>query len=128
MYVAASSATCSIDGLARVVLVGDREDVVEDGEALVQLLARDRQRRRDHDYVPVDEEVEAARHCGVRHSRDRLGSLAAGVVGDQHLPRAAVADELQAPEEPLSAYVADRGMALCEAGQLPGEDIAHRGG
>ena len=41
------------------VFVGDREDVVEDRQALVELLTRDRQRRDDHDHVPVRHQVEA---------------------------------------------------------------------
>ena len=54
------------------VLVRDREHVVEDRDALVQLLARDRERRADHDHVPVRHEVEAALERRLRQPRDRL--------------------------------------------------------
>ena len=51
--------------LTGVELVGDREHLVEGREALVELLARDGQRRRDHHDVPVHEEVEASLERGL---------------------------------------------------------------
>src|SRR4029077_6969970 len=45
---------------ACVVLVRDREDVVEDGDAIRQLLRRNRERRADHEDVPGRHQEEAA--------------------------------------------------------------------
>ena len=95
-------------------LVRDGERVVEDREAFVQLLARDVQRRREHDHVPVDEEVEACVERGLRQLRDRLGGLAGGVERYERLARLPVAHELEAPEETEPADVADRGMPLLQ--------------
>src|SRR5262249_56538422 len=89
---AGSSAKARTSGgiSAGVVLVRDREHVVEDAQALVELLAGDIQRRRDHDDVPVDEEVEPALEGRLRHPGDRSRRLAAGVERYERLARLAV--------------------------------------
>src|SRR5206468_7265261 len=108
-------------------LTGEIEDLVEDAEALVELLARDRQRRRDDDHVPVRHQVEAALQRRLRQLRDRCERLAARVEGNERLASLAIADELDAPEEPLPAHLADRRVALLKPWQLLGEHLAHRG-
>src|SRR5919202_4037769 len=67
--------------------VGERESVVEGGHALLDLLARDHERRADHDHVPVRHEVEAPLERGLRHARDGRKVLAARVEGHERLPR-----------------------------------------
>ena len=47
------------------MLVRDRERLVQDGEPFLELVARDRQRRAEHDDVPVRHQEEAAPECRV---------------------------------------------------------------
>src|SRR5215216_7825422 len=93
------------------VLVGDRERLVEDRDAFVELVAGDRQRRAHHDDVPVRHEVEAAVERRLRRPRDRRKRLARSVERDERLARLAVLDELKAPEAAQAAYLADRRVA-----------------
>src|SRR5689334_3401223 len=97
-----------------VVLVGDREDVVEDRDALVELLARNRERRADHDHVPVRHEVEAAIERCLGKARHRRRRLAARVERDERLACLARGDELEAPEAAEPAHFTDRRMLLRE--------------
>ena len=61
-----------------------------------------------------DERVEPALEARLGDPRHRLRRLAAGVERDERLARLAVADELEAPEEPEPAHLADRRVPLGE--------------
>ena len=104
------------------VLVGDGERLVEDRDALVHLLAGDRQRRHDHDHVPVRHQVEATLERRLRHPRHRRRRLARRVERDEHLARLAVLHELDAPEAAEPAHVADRRVPLRERAQRARRD------
>src|SRR3954447_19063474 len=73
--------------IGRVILVGDREDVVEDCDALVQLFAGDRERRADHDHVPVRHQIQAAIERCLGEARHRCSVLTAAVEWYERLPR-----------------------------------------
>src|SRR3954469_3679249 len=90
------------------VFVRDREHLVEDRDALVDLLACDRQRRADHDHVPVRHEIEAPVEGRLGDARDRSEGLAGGVERDERLPRLAVLDELDPPEASEPTHLSDR--------------------
>src|SRR5437588_1533031 len=79
-------------------LVGNRKCVVEDLERLVELLARDRQRRAAHDDVPVGHQVEPALERALRHRGDGPRRLACAVERHERLARRAILDELEPPE------------------------------
>src|SRR4051794_14276059 len=102
----------SISSSGCVVLVGDGQHVVEDGDSLVELVARDRQRRANHEHVPVRHQVDAALECRLADAGHRRVVLAAAVERHEHLPRLAVAYELQAPEAAEPAHLADRRVLL----------------
>src|SRR6185436_775783 len=85
--------------LVSYVLVRDREHLVEDLEALVELLARDVQRRRDREDVPMHERVQPALEAGLVDPGHRLERLAAGVERDERLARLLVAHQFQPPEK-----------------------------
>src|SRR5215210_7299338 len=128
------------------VLVGDREGLVEDRDALVELVAGDRERRADHDDIPVRHEVEPAVERRLRRPRDRRERLARRVERDERLARLAVLDQLEPPEAAQAAYLADRrvtggeplerlapyrpelGRVLDDAFLLEGLDRRHRRG
>src|SRR4051794_28641862 len=122
---AASAKSISSSG---VVLIRDREHVVEDRNALVELLAGDRQRRADHDDVPMRHQIEPAIERRLRQARDGCSSVAARVEGDEHLARLAVLDELETPERPEPAHVADRRVLRGELVELLAEYLAVRRG
>src|SRR6266545_3286593 len=109
------------------VLVRNGECLVEHRDALLDLLARDRQRWADHDHVPVRHEIETSLQGCLRDPGDGGEGLATRVEGDERLARLAVLDELDAPEAPEAAQLADGRMALLEAAQLLGKDAAHLG-
>src|SRR5207253_9005997 len=98
-----------------------------DPDALLDLLARDRQRRAHHDHVPVRHEIEAALERRLRDPADRGEYLAGGVEGNERLARGSILHELDAPEAAETAHVADRGMPLLQAAQRRREDAAHLG-
>src|SRR4051812_28627718 len=107
-------------------LVGNRQRVVESLDPVLELLARDRERRAHHDDVPVRHQVDAALERALHQRRDRLDRLARRVERHERLARLAVLDELEAPEAAESAHVADRRVPLREPPQLGAEDLAHR--
>src|SRR4051812_6112976 len=72
--------------IGRVILVGDRENVVEDRDSFVELLARDRKRRADHDHVPVGHEIEAALERCLAQARHGWCVLTAAVERHEPLP------------------------------------------
>src|SRR5213078_4704924 len=98
----------------------------EHRQPLVELLASDVQRRADHDDVPVHEEVETAVERRLRQLRHGSGRFAAGVEGDERLARLAVANELEPPEEPEPAHVADRRMPVLYSRERVSEVVALR--
>src|SRR6266511_2071408 len=112
---------------AFVVLVRDRERLVEDRDPFLDLVARNRERRADHDHVPVRHQVEAAPERRLRESRDRGEGLAGGVEGDERLARRAFLDQLEAPEAAEPAHLADRPMLVLQRAKLLREDAAHLG-
>src|SRR5919197_6604427 len=69
----------------RDVLVGNRQRLVEDREPFLDLVARDRQRRADHDHVPVGHQVQAALERRSRDRQDRLRRVAARVERHERL-------------------------------------------
>src|SRR5262245_2752909 len=110
----------------RAVFVCDREHLVEDLEALVELLARDVQRRGDREDVPVHERVQAAVEARLGDSGNRLRRLAAGVERDERLPCLAVLDQLQPPEQPEASDFADAWVLLGEKRELLAHVVALR--
>src|SRR4051812_20148045 len=92
----AGASANSISSSSDVVLVGDREDVVEYCNAFVELLAGDRERWADHDHVPVRHQVEAALKRRFRKPGHRRRRLAGAVEGHERLARLARAHELEA--------------------------------
>src|SRR5207253_6486215 len=111
----AAGASTNSSSSVRVVLVGDREDVVENGDSVVELFAGDRERRADHDHVPVRHQVETAVERRFRDPRDRSARLAAGVERDERLARRTRLHELESPEAAEPAHLANRWMRRGEA-------------
>src|ERR671932_2027500 len=70
--------------------VGERESVVEGGHALLDLLARDHERRADHDHVPVRHQIEAALESGLGDPGHRREVRARRIEGHERLARLAV--------------------------------------
>src|SRR5436190_11627508 len=99
-------------GLALDVLVRDGQRFVEDRDALVELLARDRQRRADHDHVPVGHQVEATVERRLPEPSHRRSGLARRVERHERLADDTIPHELEPPEAAQPAYLADRWMAF----------------
>ena len=89
------------------VLVGDRQDIVENGNTLLGLVLGDGQWRHDHDHVPVRHQVETLLERRLREPGDGRGRFTGPVVGNEHLPGRSVLDELETPEAALAAHVAE---------------------
>src|SRR3712207_7671894 len=79
-------------------LIRNGESLVEDRDALVELVRRDVERRADHYDVPVRHEVEPPLERRPAQPRDRRQRLARGVERDEGLARVAVPGRLGAPE------------------------------
>src|SRR4051794_11637248 len=111
--------------IGQVILVGDRENVVEDRDSFVELLARNRERRADHDHVPVRHEIKAALERCLAQARHGCCVLTAAVERHERLARLARLHELEAPEAAEAANLADRRMFLRKPAQCIAECIAH---
>src|SRR6266536_4444151 len=72
-------------------------------------------------------QVEAALESGLHQARHWREGLAGRVERDERFARLAVADELYSPEEPFTAYLADRGMALLQLAQALAERLVELG-
>src|SRR3954470_12120552 len=111
--------------IGRVILVGDRENVVEDRDSFVELVARDRERRADHDHVPVRHEIEAALERCLAQARHGCCVFTAAIERHERLTRLARLHELEPPEAAEAPNLADRRMLLREPPQCIAECVAH---
>src|SRR4029077_8756844 len=94
---------------------------------LIELFARDRQRRADHADVPGRPQKETLFERPLRPRSPGFRHIARTVERHQRLARLAVLHELESPETAEPAHLADRGVLLLEACELSAEDLAHGG-
>src|SRR4029453_7842282 len=84
--------------------------LVEDRDPLAELLARDRERRADHDDVPVRHQIQAAIECGFCGARNGRERLARRVERHERLAGLAALDQLGPTEAAGAAPLADGRM------------------
>src|SRR5262245_2715333 len=103
-------------------LIGDAERLVDDPEALGQLLLGDRQRRVGHDPVEPDHREQPA---FVQMLGDRLHLVADAVERRERLHRLPAANQLHDAEQSDVADQPDRRMLVEQLLMVPGHDLAH---